>query len=155
MDWPWDCKVTDNTLSASFSGAALEPPVQTRYLSHLVCKPKSSAMVINWYHYCMGTVSLYIIIRVTYLHVQNRGEGCLVLAVNTMISWLLTNKLWPLNLLGSSVFSLTLVSWILKQFGSEREIFIHCVSAIREVLCERASTLEDLEQIWRATAGLP
>ena len=103
---------TDNTLSASFSGAVLEPPVQTCYLSHLVCKPKSSAMVINWYQYCMGTASLYIIIRVTYLHVQKHVEACLVLAGNNVICWLLTNKPWPLNLLGSPVISHTLVSYL-------------------------------------------
>lgn len=99
-----------NTCSASFLGAALEPPVQTPYLSHLVCKPKSSAVVTNGHHCCMGTASLYIIIRVTYLHVQKTIlKSFLALAVNNVTCRLLTNKPWPLNLLGSSVISHTVV----------------------------------------------
>lgn len=146
-DWQWDCKVTDNSLAALFTSAVLNPPVQTCYLSHLVCKPNGSAMVINWYHCCMGTASLYVIIRVTCLHVQKQVEACLALAVNNMISWLLISEPWPFTLLGSSVTSQMLISWIWKELGSKGGICIHCVSAVIEVLlCERASTLEGLEQ---------
>jgi len=150
-DWQWDCKVTDNTLSASVSGAALEPPVQTRYLCHLVCTTKSSAGVIIWYHYCIGTASWCIIDRVTYLHVQKHVKACLEFAVNNMICWWLTNKPWPLSLLGSSVISHTLGFWNRLAVKGRS---ICCVSAVREVLCERVSTLKGLEQIHRATAGL-
>lgn len=72
--------VTDNTLSASFSGAVLEPAVQTEPLSHLVCKPKSSVMVINWCHYCMGTAS-FVYHHQGDFHVQKHIEACLSLAV--------------------------------------------------------------------------